>query len=385
MSHDDIERALRGAGPREAGESPRPLPRSLAEAGSDLRAIERRRLVPRALRMTMGVAAAGAVLVVAVVLAASFLRLPSSQLGGNPSGGPARSPADSTPLASLEGSAICGFFAEGGPESMITTPATIPAIAFPTTLEPGYWREAIDATNQFAERVSGEQRDDVLALAAALDAVEAAWDEAVMSYESATDQTALNEALQEALDEALGGESGPQAFYVKYGPPCGQPLPVVDCGPVDQATCDAAVAGLVAGEAEGPYAPPVPMPVTRVNLSGDCSTEVVWIWPYGVHADGLCGGANPQPTPTAIVGSPQVGVPYQVIVHCTIDLPLGDTWWRFENAGPTPGPVVSDLRGSVPAIVTLTSPDTAILRAVDGSELMLSRVDEPIEASCFGV
>jgi len=39
----------------------------------------------------------------------------------------------------------------------------------------------------------------------------------------------------------------------------------------------------------------------------------------------------------------------------------------------------------VPAIVTLTSPDTAILRTVDGTELMLSRVDEPIEASCFGV
>jgi hypothetical protein len=72
-------------------------------------------------------------------------------------------------------------------------------------------------------------------------------------------------------------------------------------------------------------------------------------------------------------------------VHCTVDFPLGDTWWRFENAGPAPGPVVSDLRGAVPAIVTLTSPDTAILRAVDGSELMLSRVDEPIEASCFGV
>jgi hypothetical protein len=95
--------------------------------------------------------------------------------------------------------------------------------------------------------------------------------------------------------------------------------------------------------------------------------------------------ADPLPTPTAIVGSPEVGMPYLVVVHCTVDFPLGDTWWRFDDAGPTPGPVYEDLRGSLPAIVTLTSPDTAILRFADLPERMLSRVDEPIEASCVDV
>jgi len=386
MSHDDIERALRGAGPREAGESPRPLPPSLAEAGSDLRAIERRRLVPRTLSMTMGVGAAAAVLVVAVVLAASFLRLPSNQVGGGPSGGPSTSLDGSTPVASPEASAICEFFAEGGPESLITTPATIPPETAAEAMAEAM-AEPIDATNQFAERVSGVERDDVLALAAAMAEFAAALDEAAMTDHGSADWTTINEELSVAR-KPLYGEHGPEAFYVKYGPPCGQPLPVVDCGPLDQATCDATWPEIAAGELEGPYAPPIPMPLTRVNLWGppDClSYLVVWLGGFGVHADSDFCEANPLPTPTTVVGSPEVGVPYQVVVHCTVDFPLGDTWWRFENAGPTPGPVVSDLRGSVPAIVTLTSPDTAILRAVDGSELMLSRVDEPIEASCFGV
>jgi len=340
-----------------------------------------------------------AVLVVAAVLAALFLRLLSNQVGGGPPGGPSTSLDGSTPVASPEASAICEFFAEGGPESLITTPATIPAMAFPETpsaVSPETAAEAmaeamaepIDATNQFAEGVSGVARDDVLALAAAMAEFAAALDEAAMTDPGSADWTAINEELSVAMDQTLFGEHGPEAFYVKYGPPCGQPLPVVDCGPLDQATCDATWPEIAAGELEGPYAPPIPMPLTRVNLWGppDClSSEVAWLGGYGYHADSDFCEANPLPTPTAVVGSPEVGVPYQVLVHCTVDFPLGDTWWRFENAGPTPGPVVSDLRGSVPAIVTLTSPDTAILRTVDGTELMLSRVDEPIEASCFGV
>jgi len=248
MSHDDIERALRGAGPREAGESPRPLPPSLAEAGSDLRAIERRRLVPRTLSMTMGVGAAAAVLVVAVVFAASFLRLPSNQVGGGPSGGPSTSLDGSTPVASPEASAICEFFAEGGPESLITTPATIPPETAAEAMAEAM-AEPIDATNQFAERVSGVERDDVLALAAAMAEFAAALDEAAMTDPGSADWTAINEELSVAR-EPLYGEHGPEAFYVKYGPPCGQPLPVVDCGSLDQATCDATWPEIAAGELE---------------------------------------------------------------------------------------------------------------------------------------
>lgn len=356
---------------------------------------ERQRVAPRRLSMTMGVGAAVAVLVVAVVLVGPFLRLPSNQVGGDPSG----SPDGSTPVASAEASAICEFFAEGGPESLITTPATVPAMAFPDTpsaVSPETAAEAmaeamaapIRATNQFAERVSGDERDDVLALAATMAEFAAALDKAATTKHDSADWTAINEELAVARDRTLYGEHGPEAFYVKYGPPCGQPLPVVDCGPLDHVTCDATWPEIVAGELEGPYAPPTQSEVTRVNLWGppDClSYLVVWLGGFGVHADNDFCEANPQPTPTPVVGSPEVGVSYQVVVHCTADFPLGDTWWRFENAGATPGPVVPDLRGSVPAIVTLTSPDTAILRVVDGSELKLSRVDEPIEASCLGV
>jgi len=187
---------------------------------------------------------------VAAVLAALFLRLLSNQVGGGPPGGPSTSLDGSTPVASPEASAICEFFAEGGPESLITTPATIPAMAFPETpsaVSPETAAEAmaeamaepIDATNQFAEGVSGVARDDVLALAAAMAEFAAALDEAAMTDPGSADWTAINEELSVAMDQTLFGEHGPEAFYVKYGPPCGQPLPVVDCGPLDQATCDA--------------------------------------------------------------------------------------------------------------------------------------------------
>jgi hypothetical protein len=326
----------------------------------------------------------------AAVLALALLVIGCTSPAATPSG--AESSAPST------ASAICEFFAEGGPESLITTPATIPAMAFPETpsaASPGAAAAAladgiaapIDATHQFAERVSGAERDDVLALAATMAGFAAALDEAARADPGSADWTAINEELDVAR-EPLYGEHGPEAFYVKYGPPCSQPLPVVDCGPLDQARCDATWPQIAAGALEGPYAPPTPMPLTRVNLWGppDClSHDVVWLGGFGVSTQNDFCDANPLPTPTAVVGSPEVGVPYVVVVHCTVDFPLGDTWWRFDNARPTPGPVYEDLRGSLRAIVTLTSPDTAILRVPDLPELMLSRVDEPIEASCFGV
>jgi hypothetical protein len=259
-------------------------------------------------------------------------------------------------------------------------------MAFPATAEA--MAAPIDATTRFAERVSGVERDDVLALATTMAEFAAALDEAARTDPSSANWTAINEELTVAM-EPLHGEHGPEAFYVKYGPPCGQPLPVVDCGTLEQAACDATWPEIAAGALEGPYAPPTPMPLIRVNLTGspDClsSTTVVWLGGFGVSAESLCGEADPPPTPTAIVGSPEVGMPYLVVVHCTVDFPLGDTWWRFDDAGPTPGPVYEDLRGSLPAIVTLTSPDTATLGFADLPERMLSRVDEPIEASCVDV
>jgi hypothetical protein len=174
-------------------------------------------------------------------------------------------------------------------------------------------------------------------------------------------------------------------------------LPVVDCGPLDQSTCDRAVADIIATHRQGweegreDQLPP-DLPVLSVVIGPGGVTESGCVWEYEIIWPGggwvvqqSCADADPLPTPTAVVGSPDVGVPYLVVVKCTADFPLGDTWWRFDNAGPTPGPVYEDLRGSVRASVTLTSPDTAILRFADLPELMLSRVDEPIEASCYGV
>jgi hypothetical protein len=173
--------------------------------------------------------------------------------------------------------------------------------------------------------------------------------------------------------------------------------PSVDCGPLDQATCDRAVAHIIATHRQGweegleDQLPP-DVPVSSVVIGPEGATESGCVWEYTITWPGggwsvinECAESDPLPTPTAVVGSPEVGVPYLVVVRCTVDFPLGDTWWRFDNAGPTPEPVYEDLRGSVRAIVTLTSPDTAILGVQDLPELMLSRVDEPIEASCVGV
>jgi hypothetical protein len=256
----------------------------------------------------------------------------------------------------------------------------------------------IDATIQFADRVSGAERDDVLALAATMAGFAAALEEAARTDPGSADWSAINEELNVAV-EPLYGEDGPEAFYVKYGPPCSQPLPVVDCGPLDQATCDGAVADIIATHRQGweegleDQLPP-DLPVLRVAIGPEGVTESGCVWAYEISWLGRGGWttqsqcpveADPLATPTAIVGSPEVGVPYLVIVNCTVDFPLGDTWWRFDNDGPSPGPVYEDLRGSLRATVTLTSPDTAILRFADLPELRLSRVDEPIEASCVGV
>jgi hypothetical protein len=221
-------------------------------------------------------------------------------------------------------------------------------------------------------------------------------EEAAMTDPRSADWTAINEELNVAMEPLLG-EHGPEAFYVKYGPPCGQPLPVVDCGSLDQATCDRAVADIIATHRQGweegleDQLPP-DLPVLRLAIGPEGATESGCVGSYTITWPGggwvvqqSCADADPLPTPTAVVGSPEVGVPYLVVVKCTADFQIGDTWWRFDDAGPTPGPVYEDLRGSLRAIVTLTSPDTAILRFGDLPELMLSRVDDPIEASCFGV
>ena len=331
----------------------------------------------------MGFAALGlaavAVAVVVLVAVGSLLRPPVVA----PPTGP------DSPTASP--SVICEAFVAGGPMDDV-------ALGFPhggSDIQLGLLDDSVAGLLALAERASGDERGDVLAMATAVENMTTAYLELITAPQGPPQdpQDPLVHAAQDAFDAFV--DAWP-AFYLKYSEFCALELdaPTVDCGPLDQVTCDRRVAELIAGQRQrwedGFHEGGLPsgLPVLGVVLGGsvDCISHTEIYWPGGgIVAESMCGDANPLPTPTAIVGSPEVGVPYQVIVHCTVDFPLGDTWWRFENAGPTPEPVFEDLRGSVPAIVTLTSPATAILHHAEGYERMLVRVDEPIEGSCVGV
>jgi hypothetical protein len=77
--------------------------------------------------------------------------------------------------------------------------------------------------------------------------------------------------------------------------------PDVDCGPLDQATCEDAVRGLLEGhesawaDPDNPYRPLIPMPVSRITFTsaspcGAHGFELYWAIPlWGVATfGGLC-------------------------------------------------------------------------------------------------
>jgi hypothetical protein len=317
-------------------------------------------------------------------------------VGGSPSPVPSGSAsAEASVPPSGSAAVICDAFADGGPMDNIA--GGMPHGS--NDIQLGLLGESVDGLSALAGRASGDGREDLLAMANAVEDLTAAFRK-IAAY-SPEEFRALPRDIQDALQndaqEAMNAliDAWP-AFYLKYTERCAVPLdaPTVDCGPLDQVTCALRAAETIAGYRQnwedGMYDVGLPpgLPVLEIVFGGsvDCISHLEIYWPGGgMAADSMCGDANPLPTPTAIVGSPEVGVPYQVIVRCTVDFPLGDTWWRFENAGPTPEPVFADLRGSVPAIVTLTSPTTAILHYAEGYERMLFRVEEPIETSCVGV
>jgi hypothetical protein len=294
-------------------------------------------------------------------------------------------------------SVICEAFADGGPMDNV-------AWGFNASRNPDDWPDVLsDGANgllALAERASGDEREDLLAMATAVDDFTMAWGTSYSPDEfwnlPQETRDALEAAIQDAHEALTAAEP---AFYLKYAERCDleQNAPTVDCGPADRVTCDRIVADLIAGyrqawedgSYEEGHGPPRGLPVTGVVILGLCpgggTSHLETYWPGGgIVSQSLCGGGDPLPTPTAIVGSPEVGVPYQVALHdCMVDFPLGDTWWRFENAGPTAEPIIPDTVGTVHGVVTLTSPDTAILRPGDGSELMLIRVDEPTEGRCY--
>jgi hypothetical protein len=73
--------------------------------------------------------------------------------------------------------------------------------------------------------------------------------------------------------------------------------PDVDCGPLDQTTCERAVRDVLEGAEsdDNPYRPPVPMPVsyvafTEASSCGSPGYVMYWVFPvWGVVASpGLC-------------------------------------------------------------------------------------------------
>jgi hypothetical protein len=73
--------------------------------------------------------------------------------------------------------------------------------------------------------------------------------------------------------------------------------PDVDCGPLDQATCEDAVRDLLEGAEldDNPYRPPIPMPVSHISFTsasscGSPGYEMYWAIPFwGVGTfGGLC-------------------------------------------------------------------------------------------------
>jgi len=113
---------------------------------------------------------------------------------------PSEPEASTTPIPSV----ICDFFAAGGPNDHFTD-ASIAAIEAVSGViadpsEAVATRDAIDATQELAARVSGDERDDLLTLAEATDA-------AAMS------------------GEGYGGwVDAFDAFYVKYAEQCGEEI-----------------------------------------------------------------------------------------------------------------------------------------------------------------
>ncbi len=99
-----------------------------------------------------------------------------------------------TPAPSEPGSVICDAFAEGGSVDL-TTDAVIGNLQGENIAATA--REAISAYEDLAEQASGAERDDLLAIAAAMDDAE------------------INGA------GVLGWNDASEAFYVKYAEQCG--------------------------------------------------------------------------------------------------------------------------------------------------------------------
>ena len=124
---------------------------------------------------------------------AVLLLLVLAACSGQPGIAETGSPGSSTETASV----ICDAFAEGGPVDL-TTQAVIANLEGENPAQLA--REAIEGYEDLAGRAAGEERDDLLALASAMDDAELSG-EGVMGWNAAS-----------------------EAFYVKHAEQCGAEL-----------------------------------------------------------------------------------------------------------------------------------------------------------------
>ena len=84
----------------------------------------------------------------------------------------------------------------------------------------------------------------------------------------------------------------------------------------------------------------------------------------------------PHPLPAADQ-APTVGIGYRISPACTVDLELGNTWWRWKpfSEWPPPRPFELFMPYEVPGVITLVDPDRAMFIAdVNAAQLWLTRI-----------
>lgn len=244
----------------------------------------RRRVVPRGAAVT-------AVIVLAILAGMRLANL-GLDVGGSSSPVPSGSAsAEASALPPEAASVICEAFSDGGPMDNI-------AFGLPhsdSDIQLGLLSDGVNGLLALAERASGDEREDLLALATAVDDFTTAWGEATKySPDEFQDlpqdaQDALQNAAQDAWDALQDAQP---AFYLQYTERCGVALDAprtVDCGPLDPLACDRAVAGLIAGQRqrweEGFYDEGLPpgLPVLYVGFGGasGCISHSEIMWPGG--------------------------------------------------------------------------------------------------------
>ena len=235
-----------------------------------------------------------------VVLASAALTGVSAGMGwlvlGPPSGSASAEASAPPPEAA---SVVCEAFSDGGPMDNIAF--GLPPSASDVQL--GLLSHGVSGLLAVAERASGDERVDLLALATAVDDLTTDWGEATKySPDEFHDlpqdaQAALQNAAQDAWDALRDAQ---HAFYRQYTGRCGVALDTartVDCGPLEPLACERAVAGLIAGQRqrweEGFHDEGLPpgVPVLYVGFGGtrDCISHREIRWPGGnLVAEILC-------------------------------------------------------------------------------------------------